>query len=50
MVLEECRIEERAVIEEHLLVERVADPLHGATHLLGLDQTRVERLADVGDD
>ena len=30
-------------------MERVADPLHGATHLLRLDQTRVERLADVGD-
>ncbi len=38
-----------AVVEAHLLEQRVADALHRRALVLALDELRVDRLADVGD-
>ena len=47
-VVEHRVVHEQAVLEEHLLVERVADALHRRALVLALDQLRVDRPAHVG--
>ena len=48
-VVEQRVVEEQAVLVDHLLEERVAEPLQRRALVLALDELRVDRAADVGD-
>ena len=48
-VLDEVGVHQLLAVVDHLLVERSAESLRGGPEILGFDEGRVDRLADVAD-